>query len=78
MIVSELIAQLQQLDGNLPVRVWADHGQVNMQAGEATERYCAASDAGEYMLESCYNKPHLKSGDAPFTLAECVPFCEIS
>ncbi|UUW39793.1 hypothetical protein VP14_106 [Vibrio phage VPMCC14] len=53
MKVSELIMELEDFKdeyGDLPVKIYADHGQVHMTAGQVSLSY--TEDVDEYMSES--------------------------
>lgn len=55
MKVSELIMELQDFQseyGDLPVKIYADHGQVHMTAGQVSLSY--TEDVDEYMSEAVH------------------------
>lgn len=52
MKVKELIKKLQEVNQDLDVRVWADHGQADMKAGYVSVQY---SEDDEYMIEGSYS-----------------------
>jgi len=65
MKVSELIEELKNVDQDLPVRVWADHGQHSMLASSAVVRYVDKENEDEWMLEESFAEENL--GDEEYT-----------
>lgn len=59
MKISEIIdrlTSLQQTHGDIPVKVWADHGQCDMNANAVDLFYMNEEDADEYMIETSYSE----------------------
>lgn len=59
MRVKDLIEELQKVDGDLKVYVFADHGQQTIQAGTFGVRYCYKEDSGLYTIEENFSKQDL-------------------
>lgn len=53
MKVKELIEKLQEVDQDLDVRIWAEHGQHDMMVDDASIQYSYYSP-DEYMIEASY------------------------
>lgn len=71
MKVSELIRKLEDFKdeyGDLPVKIYADHGQIHMTAGQVSATY--TEDVDEYMSEAVHPDD---AEDGEYTLV-----CEVS
>ena len=54
--VIEALNLLQQSHGDLPVKVYADHGQYDMNANAVDLFYMREEDADEYMIETSHSE----------------------
>lgn len=59
MKVKDLMRELRNVDGELDVYVYADHGQDTMNASTFGVRYCYKDEVGNYSLEESYSEKDL-------------------
>ena len=78
MKVKELIEELQKVDPELTVRVYADHGQCSMAASTTGVRFADLDEKDEYMIESSFDEDEIEDEEyTELTKDECFGFFEI-
>jgi hypothetical protein len=78
MKVKELIAELQKVDPELPVRVYADHGQCSMDASTMGVRHADKDEEGQWMIEESFGPEEVGNEEyTELTKEECFTFFEI-
>jgi len=69
--VSELIADLQKMDQDLDVRIWADHGQMCMKATTVGVQRIRKEDENEHMIDDVIGDDEIDEDEQYYY------FCEI-
>ncbi len=78
MKVKELIEKLQQVDPELPIRVYADHGQYSMSASTMGIRYADNNKQKEWMIKESFEPEEIgNEAYTELTKEECFTFFEI-